>query len=263
MRFRISLVLVSTAVTAFAIACGGGDDDDDAVRTVAPATVAPTETVEPSATTVRNTPVPRTPGAAFTEDEAEALLAYALLHPDDITTPGWVIQSDEPTDNAAAAEANPEQAASIERCGRLFSRIITNFPPDVTGNYIGGLTVSFFSQGTVYETGAGAADCSSEAAARFAQPCELARTFGDLFIDPCAVVITPVEFATVADSTTAFTLAGKSLAGDLEIDLTILAVAFSSDNVTAVVGSAAATAPSTEELQPYVELVADRIAEAQ
>jgi hypothetical protein len=261
MRFRIPLAVLWVVIAAFAIACG--DDDDDGVRTVAPATIPATETVEPSATTVRNTPVPRTPGAAFTQEEAEALLAYALLQPDDITSPGWVIQSDDITDNATADAANPDLAASNERCGRLLARTITNFPPDVTGNYIGGLTVSYFSTATVYETGAGAADCSAEAAARLAQPCELARTFGGVFKDPCAVVVTPVEAPTVADGAIAFTLAGKSDAGGLEIDLTILAVAFTSDNVTAVVGSAGASAPSTEDLSPYVDLVAERIEEAQ
>jgi hypothetical protein len=207
--------------------------------------------------------VPRTPGAPFTEADAEALLDYALLKPSDIEQPGWVIQSDDTADNAAAAEAAPEQAASIERCGRLLSRIITNFPPDVTGNYIGGLTVSYFSTATVFGTADGAADCGAENAARLAQPCELARSFASVFIDPCAVVVTPIEFTSDVAGTSAFTLAGKSMAGDLEIDLTILAVAFSSENVSAVVGSAAAGAPPTDELAPYVELVAARIAEAQ
>ena len=264
MRPQFAWAVLAAAGLAFGLGCGGGDEGGGERRTVPPATIAPTETPEPGPTTqARSTPIPRTPGAPFTVAEAEDLLEYALLKPEDITDPGWVVQSDTTTDNTAAAQASPDQAASIDRCGRLLSRIITNFAPDTTGNYIGGLTVSFFSTGTVYSEAAGAADCSAETAARLSQPCELARTFASVFIDPCAVVVTPVEYAPVGDSTTAFTLAGKSMAGDLEIDLTILAVAFTSQNVTAVVGSAAAGAPSTEELQPYVDLVAGRIADWQ
>lgn len=268
-------LLVSVLVgTLLVVACGGDDDegdgdDGDVNPSVATATAiasAPTATLEsedPITPEPRSTLAPATPGAPLDEERAAAILEYVLLQPGDITDAGWIIQSDTTTDNEAAAAAAPEQAPSIERCGRLLSRIITNFPPDVTGNYIGGLTVSYFSTATVFTTAEGAADCSAETATRLAQPCELARSFGGVFKDPCAVVITPVEFPAVADGVTAFTLAGKSDAGGLEIDLTILAVAFNSENITAVVGSAAASTPSSDELSPYVELVADRIAESQ
>ncbi len=75
--------------------------------------------------------------------------------------------------------------------------------------------------------------------------------------------MTPVSYPIVADGSFAATLSGQILVGGAPVDLTVLIVAFRKGNVAAVVGSAAASAPSTDELAPLVDLVIGRIAAAQ
>ena len=135
---------------------------------------------------------------------------------------------------------------------------------DTVSRYIGGETVSFFSTATVYATAEGAADCSLEAATRFAVPGELAKAFGTVFIDPAAVNVTPIpDYPATADGSFAAKLAGKISAQGTIVDLTILIVAFRQGNVTAVVGSAAAFDPSIDEIQPLIDLVLQRIKDGQ
>jgi hypothetical protein len=272
------VLLTAVLVAAIAIAACGGDDDGDGEDegggdvnpSVATATAiasqaeATEEPDQPNTPRAASTLPPRTPGAPLDEAQAAAILDYVLLKPEDITESGWIVQSDTSADNAVAAEANPDQAASIERCGRLLARTITNFPPDVITAFIGGTTLAFFSTATLYETPEGATDCAAESAQRLSQPGELARTFGTVFVDPLAVVVTPVDFPTPVEGAGAATLTGKSNASGQEIDLTILVVFFRIGNTTAAVGSAqSGSTPSTEELAPYVELVAERIEESQ
>jgi hypothetical protein len=178
---------------------------------------------------------------------------------------GWSVMSDTTTDNASAAAADPRGGASFERCGRLTGRVLTLQPPSdqLVSRYLGGQSVSFFTNLNVYATEAGAIDCSLEAAARFSEPGELAKQFSTVFVDTNAVVVTPVRFAQVADGSIAFNLKGQINAAGNVVDLTILIVAFRKGNVAAVVGSAAAGDPSTSELAPFVDLVISRIAAAQ
>ena len=91
----------------------------------------------------------------------------------------------------------------------------------------------------------------------------MAKAFGTVFIDPATVVVTPVTYPTIADGSFAATLTGKIEAAGTIVDLTILIVAFRRGNVTAVVGSAAAFDPPTDELRPLVDLVLGRIKDAQ
>src|SRR6185295_18823529 len=124
---------------------------------------------------------------------------------------------------------------------QLLSRLLVLMTPDQVPRYIGGLTVSYFTNLTVYATDEGATDCSNEAAAKYGEdPTALAQAFGSVFIDPAAVTITPVSFPTVGQGSFASSLTGTIKAGDLEVDLTITIVAFRMGNVSAVVGLAAA-----------------------
>jgi hypothetical protein len=138
-------------------------------------------------------------------------------------------------------------------------------PPSdqLVARYLGGQSVSFFTNLNVYASEAGAIDCSVEAAARFSEPGELAKQFASIFVDVGAVVVTPVNVPQVADGSVAFTLSGKINAAGTVVDLTILIVAFRQGNVAAVVGSAASANPSQTELAPLVNLVVSRIAAAQ
>jgi hypothetical protein len=179
--------------------------------------------------------------------------------------PGWAVSTDVVSDNATAAAADPSRGASFERCGRLTGRTVALQPPmdQLAPRYLDGQSVAFFTSMTVYATDAGAIDCGNEAASRFGSCADLARAFGTLFIDPNQVTCAPADFTQVGDGSIAGTLTGKILAGGLEVDLTVLAVAFRKGNVGAIVGSAAASAPSSAELAPLVDRVIGRIAAAQ
>jgi hypothetical protein len=250
-------------------ACGGDDDDDNGDGATPTSTRAsgstpgastPDDSDDASPTPDDDDDATRPPtGGEFDEARAAALLEAALLKPADLDGT-WTVMNDTTTDNAAAAAADPKSTASIERCGRLLSRVVTNQPDDPVGLYISGQNVAYFSTATVYRTAAGAADCAAEAAQRFtADPIELVRAFGTLFIDPAAVVITPLDYPQVGDSTAAFTLAGQIDASGTVVDLTIMAVSFVKGNVTAVVGAANSGMPIVEELTPLVDLVESRI----
>jgi hypothetical protein len=284
---RTILALALAAATLVGAACGGGDDDDgDATSTSTrsaatssartPSGSATTagsedtpvagETAQPGATTApapdggAADPPPPAPGGGrtFTAAEAAGFIDAVLLKPGDLSGQ-WSVMSDTTTDNAAAAAADPESAASNERCGRLLGRTATNSPADLVERYISGETVSFFSQVTLYATQEGAADCAAEAAVRLSEPGALARAFGGIFINPDAVEVTPVQYPQLADGSFATTLRGQINAQGTIVDLTILIVAFREDNATAVVGSAAASAPAVDELTPLVNLVHSRL----
>jgi hypothetical protein len=200
----------------------------------------------------------------YTASDAQSLVQSSVLTAADAGA-GWTVMNDTTTDNAAAAAADPRAGASFERCGRLLGRLLTLQPPQdqLVSRYLAGQSVSFFTNLTVYATEAGATDCSLEAAARFSEPGELAKQFAAIFVDTNAVTVTPVAYPQVAGGSLAFTLAGQINAAGTVVDLTILIVAFRQGNVTAVVGSAAAAAPSTAELGPMVDRVIQRITAAQ
>lgn len=258
--FAAALLAVSLTLAA----CGGDDtggDDPDIAETPAAKSTAG-EADETPAATATGEGEPSGAIRTFALADAQTLLDTLPLTPADLKST-WTIGTDTTQDNAAAAIADPVAGASFERCGRLLSRLVVNMPEDTVSRYIGGETVSFFSTATVYATSEGAADCALESATRFAVPGELAKAFGTVFIDPAAVVVTPVTYPTIADGSFAATLAGKIEASGTIVDLTILIVAFRQGNVTAVVGSAAAFDPSMDELQPLVDLVLGRIKDAQ
>jgi len=246
MNFVFRAIASSLLILFVTAACGGGDGDDDG-------TSGDASTTETSGGD----------GGSFTADDAQALLEAASLKAGDL--PGaWVAGTDTTQDNAAAAATAPEQAASSERCGRLLGRTVTYMPEDVITAFIGGESLSFFSTMTVYETEAGAADCSTEAAARFQQPGELARAFGNVFIDPSAVQVAPFEYPLIGDGSFAATLTGQVDAMGTPINITILLVGFLEGNTTAAVGSArSGSIPPAEELTPLVNLTLGRIRENQ
>jgi hypothetical protein len=200
----------------------------------------------------------------YTLSEAQAITQSAVITSADIG-PGWSATADQISDNASAAAADPRGGASFERCGRLTGRLLTLRAPEdqLVTLYTGGRALSYFTSLTVYSTAEGATDCAIEAAQRYSEPGELARAFSTVFVDTNAVVVTPVNYPQVADGSIAFNLAGKFNASGTIVDLTILIVAFRKGNVSAIVGSAAATAPSTSELAPQVDRVLQRITAAQ
>lgn len=274
------MAALALAAVLLATACGGDDDDDgesasdetpvasaQATSGVTPtttntggATPGTGSTLEPIATGSSVSA-----GKTFTIEQAQMIVDTVPLAPEDLPSV-WNIGTDTTTDAATAAANNPENAASIERCGNLLSTLQVLAPPmeDLTSRYIGGEQVSYFTNLTVYATDEGATDCANEAAAEFtSDPMALAEAFGSVFVDPAAVVITPVEFPQVGEGSFATNLTGTVSAGGFEVSITILIVAWRQGNVSAVVGSAASFDPPPDDLHQYVELVAERIADAQ
>jgi hypothetical protein len=280
-----------------AFGCGSGGDDPEPTKPAATATrqaartstsvagsPAPDGTAEPGSATEESgagtpaagatappaapaatQPAPPAPGGrTYTLADAQGIVQSAVLQPGDAGA-GWTVMSDQTTDNASAAAADPRGGASFERCGRLTGRVLTLQPPSdqLVSRYLAGQSVSFFTNLNVYATAAGATDCGNEAAARFTEPGELAKQFSAVFVDVTAVVVTSVNYPQVGDGSVAFTLSGKINAAGTVVDLTILIVGFRKGNVAAVVGSAASANPSQSELAPLVSLVESRIAAAQ
>lgn len=226
---------------------------------------APTQPPSSSAPPPPPPPPPAPVGRVWTLGEAQALLASAPLTPSDLAG-AWTISIDTSTDNAAAAAQGLNSLASLEACGRLSGRTVANLsaPEEVVGRYLGGQAVSFFTNLTVYATEKGANDCSLEAATNaIANPSLIVNAFASVFVDPAAVVVAGISYPPVGDASVAWTLKGKTDANGNVVDLTILVVAFRKGNVSAVVGSAAASTPSTTELSPHVNTVLARITAAQ
>jgi hypothetical protein len=153
-------------------ACGGDDNGDEPAASVTAArTSEDGATAEATSDAEDGTPAPgATPGAGtspsaslptagrtVTADEAAAILDAIVLKPADIAGE-WSIQNDTTTDNEAAAAQSPDQAPSIERCGRLLGRTVVLQPTDTVTRYIGGQAVSFFTNATVFATPQGAGD---------------------------------------------------------------------------------------------------------
>jgi pyruvate/2-oxoglutarate dehydrogenase complex dihydrolipoamide acyltransferase (E2) component len=225
------------------------------------ATESARATAAPAGSTTERTPASSgTGGRTYNETQAKTLLSEALLTPKDLSGT-WTLSNDTTTDNAAAATADPAGAASFERCGRLLGRTAVMTPQDIVGAFLGGESVTTFSTATVYATEAGAADCAAEAAVRYQQPGELARTFGSTFVDPNAVTIALVDYPQTADGSFAATLTGQVNANGTVVDITILVIGFRKGNVTGAVGtahSAGSIAPA--ELTPLLNAMLQRIA---
>jgi hypothetical protein len=267
-------VSIFAAGALLASACGGSSNTNPTITPPASASAVPAKTAATTAVAAKTptgsgSPVaaatqaaspPPASGTTYTETQAKTLLDDASLKPADIGA-DWLITADTPTDNAAAAAADPTSAASNERCGRLAGRLITNGPKDTVSAYLGGTIVAVFSQLTAYATAAGAADCAAEAAVRFQKPGELARAFGKVFVNPDAVVVKPVDYPQIGNGSFATALTGDINAAGTVVQLQIVIVAFLKGNVSGVVGVAYAplTNPSTKELKPFVDLVLQRI----
>ena len=269
------LVGAALAIALIASACGGDDDDDGdggGPATNTPSAEQTADATEPAGGTpstgsgdieLVSTPPPES-DRVWTLEEARALLDTLPIMPDDLES-NWTVMNDTTNDNAAAAAAGDQGAASFERCGRLLGRTLVNSPAqeDLVSRYIGGETVSYFTSSTVYATDAGAADCAAENLERLvAGGCpEIARAFGGIFIDPNAVSCVPFAFPPVANNENGggLGLSGQISAAGQIVNLTIRVVSFRYGNVTVVVGSASAFDPAIEELVPLVETLLSRL----
>lgn len=262
----LAAACVAIGLTAMASACGGSSGSATATPAAVQTTAAELSPTAGSGAvpTPAGVKTPVADGTPLTAQDARVILEAAMLKPADLPADaGWKPASDTTADNAQAAAADPTSAASNERCKRLLGRTVTLQPGDIQTTYINGGTVAFFTSGTVYATSSGAADCAEEAATRYQKAGELARAFGTVFTEPDSVVVTPVDFPAIGEGSFAVTLAGRTNANGLVVDLTILAVGFREGAVNMVVGSAASADPSVDELKPLVTMLDQRIAAAQ
>jgi hypothetical protein len=271
-RRWLTLLAALFAVALLFGACGGGDDDDDSSGGETPTATESQDGDDSGDDGGDNgddgddggngTAGSRGTEHTWTEDEAQQLLNTVLITPADVPSV-WTVSTDTTSDNATAAMTDPTGGASYERCGRLLGRTQVLMAEDTVERYIGGETVSFFSQATVYATDEGANDCAIEAAQRFSDCTELAKAFGSIFINPAAVSCVPFDFEQVADGSFAIGLSGQISAAGMVVELTIKVVAWRQGNVSALVGMASAFDPVVDEMQPLVDLVVERITEAQ
>lgn len=238
-----ALLLLVAALGLITVACGGEEATESLAD--APTTAPPSEPE----------------GRAFTLADAETIVTSVLLSPDDLEG-DWEITSDQRVDNAAAAAAAPDRASLFEQCGRLLNRTIQNTPLDPVTTFLAGDTLAFFSTVTVYATRSGARVCVDEESVRLQQPGELARAVGDVFVDPDAVVVTPIEFPSIGETSFAATLAGPIETGGTIINVTVLLVGFLEGQVSGAVGSVRVMAPPVDELASLASLVVERIAAA-
>ena len=261
------VLALAALVLCVTVACSSGSKGSSTPIAV-PSPTAASEASPTAGTGVVPTPAgvktPVPDGTPLTAAGAAALLDAAMLKPADLPpADGWKSVSDTTADNSQVATANPTAAASNEQCKLLLSRTVALEPADIQTTYINGMTVAFFTSGQVYATASGAAQCAAKATEQYQKPGQLARAFGTLFTEPDNVVVTPVDFPPVGDGSFAVTLAGRTNANGLVVDLTVLAVGFREGAVNIVVGSAAASDPSVDELKPLVAMLDQRIAAAQ
>jgi hypothetical protein len=257
---------VALGLMALASACGGSSGSATAMPAAARTTASESSPTAGSGAvpTPAGVKTPAPDGTPLTAEQAPTILDAAMLKPGDLpAADGWKSGSDMTVDNAQVAASDPTAAASNDRCKLLLGRTVTLQPADIQTTYINGGTVTFFTSGQVYATASGAADCAAAATTQYQKPGQLARAFGNVFTDPDNVVVTPVDFPTIGDGSFAVTLAGRTNANGLVVDLTILAVGFREGAVNIVVGSAAASDPSVQELTPLVTTLDQRIAAAQ
>ena len=261
---RVTAIAAILLLPLAALACSADDDDPaDAEPTATVATAEPTAASIPTADPTPNVErvVEREDGAPWGIEDAGFLLDAALLKPADLPSDRpWIITTDNTATNADAVQADPESAESNARCGRVLARTIVSQPEDVVTAFLAAETLAYFSTATVYATADGALDCANETGERLTQPGELARAFGELWVDPDVVTVALADYPAVGDSSFAATLTGQIDVSGTVLDLTVLIVGFRQGNVTAVVGSArSGTTPPAEELAPFVDLVLARI----
>jgi hypothetical protein len=265
MNLRILFALMVLLGSFAIVACDDDGGGNDGPVTPTPSGFTPVVDTPP---TIGAGPTPnvqrvveRDEGDPWGIEDAGVLLDVVLLRPADVAETGWALTTDTTATNADAVQADPEAAESIGRCGRVLARTMVTQPENLTAAFVDGQTLAYFSMGTVYGSAEGATDCANEGGAALGEPGQLARAFGDLWLDPDAVVVEPFEYPAVGDASFAATLTGQIDVGGAPFPLTVLVVGFRQGNVTGAVGSARSGAvPPAAELAPFVDLVLARIA---
>ena len=248
-RSRVGILSFVAIVALLVGLAGCGDQDEEAgaptTPTAAPATVA----AEPSA-------------GALSEEEARDKLERVTILADDLD-PGYVVLNDEYADNAAASAAQPDPAVALtflNGAGRVLGRTLAYIAEDTAQAAVAGESVSIFSNVNVFQDATGAAQYFAVSTQMVAEGAGVGSQLGDLFVDPAAVEVAPVEFSAIGDRSQAFSLAGQTEAQGQQYPVTALLAVIQRGPVTAFVGSVrVATPPDVQEVESLAQLLVDRI----
>jgi len=239
--------LAVAALLAGLAGCGGGDEEAEAPT--APAAAPATTVAEPSA-------------GALSEEEARDKLQRVTILVDDIGS-GYVVLTDEYKDNAAASAAQPDPEVALtflDDAGRVLGRTLAYIAEDTAQAAVAGESVSIFSNVNVFQDATGAAEYYALSTQIIAGGSGVGSQLGDLFVDPAAVQVAPVEFSAIGDRSQAFTLAGQTEAQGQQYPVTALLAVIQRGPVTAFVGSVrVVTPPDVQEVENLAQLLVDRI----
>lgn len=242
----VSFVAVLALLMGLA-GCGGGDEEPGAPS--APAAAPTAAAAEP-------------PAGAVSAEEARDKLQRVTVLMDDIGS-GYAVLNDEYTDNAAASAAQSDPAVALtflNDAGRVLGRTLAYIAEDTTGAAVAGESVSIFSNVNVFQDATGAAQYYVVSIQMVAAGSGVGSQLGDLFVDPSAVQVSPVEFAAIGDRSQAYTLAGQTEAQGQQYPVTALLAIVQRGPVTAFVGSVRVMAqPDVHEVENLAQLLVDRI----
>jgi len=248
-RNRVGILSFVAIVALLVGLAGCGDQDEEAgaptTPTAAPATVA----AEPSA-------------GALSEEEARDKLERVTILADDLD-PGYIVLNDEYADNAAASAAQPDPAVALtflNDAGRVLGRTLAYIAEDTAQAAVAGESVSIFSNVNVFQDATGAAQYFAVSTQMVAEGAGVGSQLGDLFVDPAAVEVAPVEFSAIGDRSQAFSLAGQTEAQGQQYPVTALLAVIQRGPVTAFVGSVrVVTSPDVQEVESLARLLVERI----
>jgi hypothetical protein len=248
-RDRAGIVSFVAIAALLVVLAGCGGQDEEAGAPTAPAATSAAATAEPSA-------------AALSQDEVRDKLERVTILMDDLGS-GYVVLNDEYADNAAASAAQADPAVALtflNEAGRVLGRTLAYIAEDTTGTAVAGESVSIFSNVNVFQDTTGAAQYYAVSTQLMAEGAGIGSQLGDLFVDPGAVEVAPVEFSAIGDQSQAFSLAGQTEAQGRQYPVTALLAVIQRGPVTAFVGSVrVATPPDVQEVESMARLLVDRI----
>jgi hypothetical protein len=248
-RNRVGIVSFFAIVALLAGLAGCGGQDEEAGAPTAPAATPTTAAAEP-------------PVGAVSAEEARDKLERVTIVMDDIGS-GYAVLNDEYTDNAAASAAQSDPAVALtflNDAGRVLGRTLAYIAEDTTGAAVAGESVSIFSNVNVFQDATGAAQYYVLSTQMVAEGSGVGAQLGDLFVEPSAVQVAPVEFSAIGDRSQAFSLAGQTEAQGQQYPVTALLAVVQRGPVTAFVGSVrVVTPPDVQEVESLAQLLVDRI----
>jgi hypothetical protein len=248
-RNRVGIVSFFAIVALLAGLAGCGGQDEEAGAPTAPAATPATAAAEP-------------PVGAVSAEEARDKLERVTILMDDIGS-GYAVLNDEYTDNAAASAAQSDPAVALtflNDAGRVLGRTLAYIAEDTTGAAVAGESVSIFSNVNVFQDATGAAQYYVLSTQMVAEGSGVGAQLGDLFVEPGAVQVAPVEFSAIGDRSQAFSLAGQTEAQGQQYPVTALLAVVQRGPVTAFVGSVrVVTPPDVQEVESLAQLLVDRI----